>query len=236
MERNHRLLWIVAGLVLAWFVAAEIANFAWYASHESGLAKNRLPSTGEQIFEKLKKFVAATGGQSKEQGIGDAAMEMLKCSYGRTLIWMESANDPVGVTTIRWNDRSIVGGLESMHNPGNCLRAAGWTIGKKTEFGTEDFCGANCEVTQWEVSQGGHQMLAYSAVFRRFTGAAPKPEKSFWNNKRLQPVFSGRRDAPVLILLGYLPVESGSIDSGHVRFQQIMHAVFCPPGVASKTP
>lgn len=227
--RSRRLLWIAAGLAVAWFVAAEAATFFWYSSHESKLPKNQLPASGEIVLDRLKKRVEAAGGVFKEQEIGDAAMEMLKCSFGRTLIWRGPDGAPMAVTAIRWSDRSIVGGVESMHNPGVCLRAAGWEIGEKTEFGVEDYCGANAEVTQWEVSQGGQRMMAYSAVFRRFAGEIAKDQTKFWNSKRFDSVLTGRRDAPVMILLAYLPVSDfGDSSTGHDRFGQIMKDVFCP--------
>jgi hypothetical protein len=114
-----------------------------------------------------------------------------------------------------------------MHNPGNCLGAAGWKVGARTVLGVREYCGVTCEVTRWNVSQGGVKMQAYSTVFRRYSEAvAEQASPRFWNDTRLKSVFTGRRDAPVLILLVYLPIGRDDAEAD-TRFDEIMRAVFC---------
>lgn len=224
--RRTLVLVVVAGIVLGWFVVAEFASQAWYLSHESKLPKNPIPVTGEEISKRVHDFAEGGGLQISEKNIGAAAMEMLKCSYGETLIWRNFEGVMSAVTVLKWDERSVVGGVESMHNPGTCLKAAGWDVGAQTVFGVENYCGVTCEVTKWAVSQNSIQMQAYSAVFRRYAETeAEKASPKFWNNMRLNSVLSGRRDAPVLILLAYLPADTER--QTDASFRHIMRAVFC---------
>ena len=228
-SKNSRFLWGCAVVVLVWFAGAEILTSGWYHSQESKLSPNPLPASGEVVISRLEKPISDSGATYSEKEIGDAAMEMLKCSYGRTLLWTGEAG-PQAVTTLKWSDRSVVSGVESMHNPGNCLKAAGWTIGKRTDYGVEKFGSVTAEVTQWEVSRGDLQMLAYSAVFRRFADRPAATTQKIWASTRLQPVLDGRRDAPVFILLAYLPLgPTGTESEVHARFQSLMRAIFGEP-------
>ncbi len=228
-RKKMRLPLIVASLVLAWFLAAEIAAYAWYAFHESKLPRNPVPSSGEEVLKKVDVFATKNGRDVKEREIGDAAMEMLKTSYGRTLFWSTFAGSVSAVTVLKWDERSVVGGVDAMHNPGNCLGAAGWSVGSVTPLGVQSYCGVTAEVTKWAVSQQGIDMQAYSAVFRRYADTEmPAVLPNFWNNTRLRSVLSGRRDAPVMILLAYLPVDIDAA-AGDASFRRIMRAVFCPP-------
>jgi len=228
-KSSRRFLWGCAVVVLAWFVGAEILTSEWYHSQESKLSPNPLPASGEVVMSRLEKTISASGVPYSEKEIGDAAMDMLKCSYGRTLLWTEETG-PMAVTTLKWPDRSVVGGVEGIHNPGACLGAAGWKIGKRTDYGVEKFGSVTAEVTQWEVSRGDLQMLAYSAVFRRFSDRPITGTQKIWAATRLQPVLDGRRDAPVFILLAYLPLgPTGTESEVHARFQSLMRAIFGEP-------
>ena len=228
-SRRNRLLFVVAGLVLAWFAVAEVASQFWYFTHESKLPKNPVPVSGAEILRRARQFADENGSQLSERDIGSTATEMLKCSYGKTLAWFNPRGAMSALTVLKWDERSVVGGVESMHNPGNCLGAAGWTIGARTALGVENFCGVTCEVVKWDVSQSGFNMQAYSAVFRRYSETEALSEGAqFWNNGRLRSVLSGRRDAPVLILLAYLPAgnDSKAVDE---NFRQIMRSILCRP-------
>jgi hypothetical protein len=212
--------------LVVWFGAGEIFTHFWYAFHEARLPRNRPLPDGTVLVKRIDALARSSGAQPKEQEIGSAAMDLLKCSFGRMVIW-SSADGPMAATVLKWSDESVVSGVESMHNPGNCLKAAGWAIGEQRAFGVEDYCGATCEITGWDVSRPELKMRAFIAVFRRFADD-PKPNSSsFWNNRRLLPVLEGRRDAPVLIMLGYLPA-AASMDAAHARFGSILHAALCP--------
>jgi hypothetical protein len=229
LARKMRLPVIVAGIVLVWFAVAEIATYAWYAAHESKLPRNPVPATGEEVLKRARAFADDNGRGADEREIGDTAMEMLKCSFGKTLLWSSYGSGMSAVTILKWDERSVVGGVDAMHNPGTCLRAAGWTVGARSSLGVQNYCGVTAEVTRWEVSQQNTQMQAYSAIFRRYVEttkdeAGPK----LWNSTRLKSVISGRRDAPLMILLAYLPVDIDSAASD-AKFQQIMKAIFCNP-------
>jgi hypothetical protein len=106
------------------------------------------------------------------------------------------------------------------------LKSAGWIVGDQTDFGTEDFCGTKAEVMGWDVSRPGLKMRAFSAIFRRFPQQKRSPVGSFWNNDRLESVLAGRRDAPLLIVLGYVPITT-SADDAHSRFREVVHAMLC---------
>ncbi len=68
-------------------------------------------------------------------------------------------------------------------------------------------------------------MLAYGVVFRRYAEVTSSEDGAgFSNESRLRSVLSGRRDAPVMMLLAYLPRES--MDS---RFTDIMNSIFPAP-------
>jgi hypothetical protein len=225
------LLFVIAGLVLLWFLAAEVATSFWYSSQEAKLPRNRVPATGEAVMERVKQVARETSADSKEQDIGAAAMEMLKCSYGKTLMWADAPSF-AAMTVLKWDERSVVGGVDSMHNPGNCLAAAGWIVGKRTDLGVQDYCGTSCSVIEWEVSRGELKMRAFSAVFRRFAGEDAPVATGGWNSTRLKSVFTGRRDAPLLILLAYLP-EGPNPAEVPVRFREIMRSLFCESPAAS---
>jgi hypothetical protein len=216
---------IVAAVVVAWFALSEGFTGFWYAVHEAKLAKNRSIPDGPALLQRLEDYATASGAQVTERDIGSAATEMLKCSYGRMAIW----NGPAGsmaATILRWEGSSAVSGVESMHNPSKCLAAAGWQIGARTDFGIEDYCGVSGNVTGWDVSRPGVQMRAFIAVFRRFAEDKKPKANSFWNSNRLEPVITGRRDAPRLIILGYVPAEA-SMDEAHATVQSLLRAALC---------
>jgi len=225
--RKYRLLTIVAVTLLAWFALAEVVSHAWYFVHESKFKRNPIPATGEELVGRIHRFAEDGGGFGiSEQSIPSAAMEMLNCGYGRTLSW-SNMGSVSAVTILRWLDRSSSGGVESSHNPGTCLKAAGWTVGKSTLLGIEDYCGVTAEVTEWEVERPGIKMLAYSAVFRRFAGAPSIKRILSRNDERWGAVFAGRRDAPVLVVLAYLSADPSDSLAPRERFRQIMKAGFC---------
>jgi hypothetical protein len=211
--------------LVVWFGAGEIFTHFWYAFHEARLPKNRPLPDGSVLVKRIDALARSSGAQPKEQEIGPAAMEMLKCSFGKMVIW-PGENGPLAATVLKWNERSVVSGVESMHNPGNCLRAAGWQVGVRTDVGVEDYCGVSGDITCWEVSRPGIRMRAFLAVFRRFAEDKKPKVNSFWNSNRLEPVITGRRDAPRLIILGYVPAEA-SISEAHATFQSILHAALC---------
>jgi hypothetical protein len=230
LARKMRIPVIVAGIVLAWFAVAELATYAWYSAHESKLPRNPVPATGEEVLKRAREFADANGRESNEREIGDTAMEMLKCSFGKTLLWSSYGGGMSAVTVLKWDERSVVGGVDAMHNPGTCLRAAGWAVGARTSLGVQNYCGVTAEVTRWEVSQQNTQMQAYSVVFRRYVETkSDEGGPKLWSNTRLKSVISGRRDAPVMILLAYLPVDIDAAASD-AKFHQIMKALFCAPG------
>jgi hypothetical protein len=220
-----RLAFVLGVALVTWFAAGELFTHFWYASHEARLPKNRPLPDGAVLVKRIDDLARSSGAQPKEQEIGAAAMEILKCSFGKMVIWA-GENGPMAATVLKWSDQSTVGGVENLHNPGACLQAAGWAIGAKTEFGTEDYCGAEAEVIGWDVSRPGLKMRAFSAIFRRFPMQRRSAFGSFWNNDRLESVLAGRRDAPLLIVLGYVPITT-SADDAHVRFQQVLHAALC---------
>lgn len=216
---------IVAAVVVAWFALSEVATESWFAIHEAKLAKNRTIPDGPALLKRIEDYATASGAQVSERDIGSAAMEMLKCSYGRMAIW-SGPEGSMAATILRWDGSSMVSGVESMHNPSKCLGAAGWEIGARTDFGIEDYCGVSGDVTGWDVSRPGVKMRAFIAVFRRFAEDKKPKANSFWNSNRLEPVLTGRRDAPRLIVLGYVPAEA-SVDEAHATFQSILHAALC---------
>jgi hypothetical protein len=208
--------------LIAWFVLSEIVTFQWYASHESKLTRNVIPADGADVMKRLKAFAVGSGAVIKDQDIGSTAMEMLKCAYGKTLIWGGTAGS-AAATVLKWSEDSVVGGVETLHNPGICLSAAGWKIGKETALGMEKFGGTYCRVTEWEVSRNGTEMRAFSAVVRRFAESKEADAGKYRNSERLESVLQGRRDAPVLILLVYVPVGSSEADT-KAQFREVMEA------------
>lgn len=220
---GRRLALLIGGAVVVWFAASEFGTRFWYASHEAKLPRNPPLPDGPTLVQRIDSFAARSSGvKPSEQEIGAAAMEMLKCSFGKMVIW-PSEQGPMAATVLRWSDRSVVGGVESMHNPGNCLKAAGWAVAERRDLGFENFRGAGAEVTGWAVSRPGLKMWAFSAVFRRFTETPKSDGATFWNSKRLESVLEGRRDAPQLIVLGYVPA-STSVEDAHARFSEILRA------------
>lgn len=214
---------IVLTLVIAWFAAAEWATHAWYASHEARLTRNALPDDPAHVLDKLKAFVGRDGAPYRQQNVGAAAMEMLKCRFGESIYWLNETG-PAAVTILKWDDNSIVGGVEGMHNPGVCLSSAGWTIKGERSLGLLDFSGATAEVKEWNVSRGTLDMRAFSAVFRRFaTTGVEKTDRI--HSERLDAVLAGRRDAPVYVVLAYLPA---SVSDAQVNklFRELMDSIF----------
>ena len=213
--------------VLAWFALAEVGTYFWYASHEAGMPLNKLPASGREMMDNLRELVKANGEVATGKDVDEMAMDTLKASFGHTLSWRE-IEGPAAVTVLGWNLRNAVGGAETMHNPGKCLRAAGWQVGAHTDFGTEVICGTSCDVAQWEVSREDFRMLAFSAVIRRFADEPHKFKTSFRYENRMRSVVDGRRDAPVFIVLGYLPLASeADVPAVRARFQKILRAILC---------
>jgi hypothetical protein len=227
IRRSWRRVFAITGIVLAWFAIGEAFTWYWYASHESKMTMNKIPD-GNELLARFKTAVESRGGyQLQDKDIGEGAMDMLKCVYGRTLYWSDGYG-PSAVTVLEWGERSYVGGVENLHNPGICLRSAGWTVGESKSLGVQRYGGATCETTEWEVQQGAVSMKAFSAVFRRFAEAEKVDSKldEYWNSTRLRSVLSGRRDAPILIVLGYFSeTDDPFATSAGARFGQIMQAV-----------
>jgi len=226
-RRAWRWVFLVAALTILWFAAGEGLTWYWYASHEGKMAVNKVPAGGK-LLTAIQSAVDSEGGyQIQDRDIGSTATEMLKCSYGRTLSWSD-AYGPSAMTVLEWGEHSYVGGVEDMHNPGVCLRAAGWTIGASRSLGIQRYGDATCETTVWDIQQGALSMHAFSAVFRRFQEAEKVDAElgKYWNSTRLRSVFSGRRDAPVLIVLGYFPEGGAFSSTPEERFDQVMRAAF----------
>ncbi|MGH8048509.1 MAG: hypothetical protein ACREKL_14810 [Chthoniobacterales bacterium] len=228
---RRRRTWLVVGIaIVVWFVLAEIACQAWYYAHESKLKINPIPATGQEVIDKLKNFAMQRDAYSiHEEDVGETPREILNCSYAKTLSWVVAGRISA-VTVIRWDDRSSAGGVESSHNPGNCLQSAGWTIGTRTNLGFDDYCGVTAEVTEWEVQRPGIQMTAYSAVFRRFAGAPTIVRKTSRADLRWGAVWSGRRDAPMLVVLVYLVGDPSDQARVREQFKTIMRTAFCSDG------
>jgi len=227
---RHRTWFIVGLIAVAWFALAEMACHVWYYAHESRLKKNPVPASGEELIAKLKAYVEGQGAfQVRVEDVGETAREMLNCSFARTLSWVSDGR-MAAVTVVRWDDRSSAGGVESSHNPGVCLAAAGWSIGKRVDMGFKEYCGAGSAVTQWEVSRPNIQMMAYSAVFRRFSGAPTIERRTSRGDLRWGAVFAGRRDAPVLVMLAYLQATPDEQALVNEKFDQLMRAALCGSG------
>jgi hypothetical protein len=217
--------------IVLWFGVSEAVTRWWYTTNEAKLQRNLVPESGDEVVSRLRTFAESQGALGiKVEGVGDSAIEMLKCSFGETVSW-ETPGSFSAASVLKWDDRSAVGGTEVMHNPGNCLRSAGWTILDKATLGSKTFHGATAEVTSWDVEQSGMQMKAFIAVFRRFgdLDRSERDARRYWNASRLDSVIEGRRDAPLMILLVYLPL--GFADSPSVakeRFESIMNAALAP--------
>jgi len=234
-EKNHEMkignrttLVVLLGVVV-WFLISEAVTFGWYSVGEGKLSKNRLPVSGEELLSGSQKFIEKNGGIVRSvKGIGDVAAEMLKCDFGETLTWSMGANFGA-LTIIKWNDASVVSGVEGMHNPGNCLAAAGWKIGEKHMLGLQEFCDSESEVTEWDVERPGLRMRAFSCVFRKFRESVSNDRSNrYWNSRRMEPVLDGRRDAPRIIVLVYLPIDFTSTEgSQYSEFTALMNATFC---------
>lgn len=229
--KKSRLIFAVLIAVVAWFGLSEGVTRWWYATNEAKLQKNPVPESGETVVTKLRGFAESHGAIGvKVEGVGDAAIEMLKCSFGETVSW-ETPGSFSAASVLKWDDDSAVGGTETMHNPGNCLRSAGWTILDKNSLGPITFHGATAEVTSWNVEQSGIRMQAFIAVFRRFgdLDRSQLDRRRYWNAARLDSVVEGRRDAPLMIVLVYLPI--GFLDlpsASRERFESIMNAALSP--------
>lgn len=234
-SRSWRWLFVIAAIIIAWFCAGEIFTWYWYASHESKMTPNKIPD-GDKLLGRFRTAIESRGGyQLQDKDIGEGAVDMLKCAYGHTLYWSD-AYGPSAVTVLEWGTRSYVGGVENLHNPGICLRSAGWIVGESKSLGVQRYGDVTCETTEWKVQQGAVSMRAYSAVFRRFseTEKVDPQIHDYWDATRLRSVFSGRRDAPILIVLGYFSeTEDPFATSAGTRFEQIMHEVFENGGDAS---
>jgi len=227
-RRNKKLLPIVvvAAVVIGWFVASELATAWWFGLNEAKLPRNPVPVEGSAVVARLKAIADEQSASVKVEEVAAAAMEMLKCSFGETVSW-NSGYSFSAVSVLRWDDRSTVSGTETMHNPGNCLRGAGWNILGSADLGVMRFHDTTAEVTEWDVEQGGTQMKAFIAVFRRFAveDTDDREPRRYWNAARLDPVFDGRRDAPLMIMLAYLPPQFGETpERTRDRFKAIMQA------------
>ncbi len=169
----------------------------------------------------------STDGETTESEVPDVAMEMLKAEEGRTIHWQAGLREAGALTILRWGDRSNVQGVEAAHNPGVCMRAAGWEVSEKEQSYTTDICDRSVEIGSWEVSRPGLKMRAYSCIIRRFREPAGYgTERTFWNSDRLKAVVAGRRDAPRLVLLVYLPLTGSPAESGE-DLQAILKATLC---------
>lgn len=226
---------VVVVAVVGWFVASEAATAWWYGSNEAQLPRNQVPTNGDEVVERLKAFANDQGAFAvKVEGVGTAAMEMLKCNFGETVSW-NSGLTFSAASVLKWDERSAVAGTEAVHNPGICLRGAGWTILGTSDLGVMQFDGTTAEVTEWDVEQGGIKMKAFISVFRRFAYQEKdsRNPRRYWNAARLDPVFDGRRDAPLMILLVYLPVDFAETPEGtRERFRSIMQAALAAPSQA----
>lgn len=218
---------VIAGIVVIWFVVSEVATAWWYDTNEAKLPRNVVPEQGGEVVDRLKQLADEQGATSvKVEGVGTAAMEMLKCNFGETVSWSSDFSFSAA-SVLRWSERSSVAGTEAMHNPGSCLRGAGWKILGQSDLGVMHFNGSVAEVTEWDVEQGSVRMKAFISVFRRFGNPEKdtRDRKRYWNAARLDPVIDGRRDAPLMILLVYLPM--GGLDTPETtraRFMTIMEA------------
>lgn len=220
-------------MVGAWFLAAEALTHFWYSSREAKLTRNVLPPTGETALKHIKDFLKEEGSPFRQQSIGTAAMDILKCRFGESLYWLEESG-PAAITILKWEDYSVFNGVEGMHNPGVCLAAAGWSIGDSRKLGLQFYGQAAAEVSEWQVSRGALKMRAFSAVFRRFaTKAVEKSSDLQIYSERLNVVLAGRRDAPVYIILAYLPA-SVSDEQVTRLFRDLMDAIFAGPSANSQ--
>jgi hypothetical protein len=84
-------------------------------------------------------------------------------------------------------------------------------------------------LSPWQVSRQNLKMLAYSAVFRRFSGAPTIERSSSRNDIRWGSVLSGRRDAPVLVMLVYIAATPEEQAAARGKLDEIMKATFCTP-------
>jgi hypothetical protein len=213
---------ILCIVVLCWFALSEIGTNYWYASHEARMPKNKLPESGEAIVKRLRDFLEQHGGYSAEQEVDETTMGILKASFGRTVTWQQNGM-PAAATILEWKGRNAVGGAETMHNPGKCLRAAGWKVESSSPFDLEEYGGTSCDVAQWKVSRGDFRIAAFSAVLRRYTGEPHKFETHFKYDNRLRSVIDGRRDAPAFIILAYLPLPAdGDTNLVRAQFQEML--------------
>lgn len=231
--RPRRILWWACGFVVVWFLGAEIFTHYWYASREGQFTLNVMPRDADVALERLKGFVKQEGSQFRQQNIGTAAMEMLKCRFGESIYWMADG-EPAAATILKWDDFSVYNGVEGMHNPGICLGSAGWIIHGSKQLGLQRFGGADAEVSEWEVSRPSLEMRAFSAVFRRFASTGVVAQNRFFFGQRLDAVLAGRRDAPIYIILVYLPESLGE-KRINAMFRELVDAIFSDGATPAST-
>ena len=149
------------------------------------------------------------------------------------------------VTVIGWGDRSNVQGLENTHNPSVCMAGAGWNVSDQLKSTTQEINGRSVDIGLWDVSRPGLKMSAYSCIVRRFQEPATyTAERTFWNSDRLKAVLAGRRDAPRLMLLVYLPQSDNRAEKNDdfekilrrrpQRFEGFMKAVILAGGLGTR--
>lgn len=227
---------VIAVAVGGWFAVAEFGTAWWYAKNEATLPRNDVPADGADVVARIQTYADRQGAfEVKVEPVAATAMEMLKCSFGETVSW-QNTHAFAAASVLRWDERSAVAGTETMHNPGNCLRGAGWNILTKNDLGAMRFHDSVADVTEWDVEQSGIGMKAFIAVFRRF-GEVEREQRDprrYWNAARLDPVFDGKRDAPLMIVLVYLPIGFSDTDMAvRERFRAIMDSALNPETTAS---
>jgi hypothetical protein len=213
-------------VVIGWFAVSEMATTWWYSTNEAKLPRNQLPTEGGDVVSRLKQFADHQCATAKVEEVAQVAMEMLKCSFGETVSWTNGYSF-AAASVLKWIDRSTVSGTEAMHNPGVCLRGAGWNILGSRDLGVMKFDNATAEVTEWDVEQGDIRMKAFISVFRRFANEDKdnRDRRRYWNAARLDPVVDDRRDAPLMTMLVYLPMTFGETPGRTCeRFNSIMQA------------
>lgn len=143
---------IVIALVIAWFALSELGTAAWYGSSESTLTRNPSLASAETLSAKYQARLTEFGASDlAETDVPDVAMEMLKASGGKTINWRGGEIPGGAVTILRWGDDSNVQGVEGPHNPGVCMKAAGWEVSERLETSSRMVCGFSVEIGRWEV-------------------------------------------------------------------------------------
>ncbi len=220
-----KLFLIALGFVIAWIAVSEIGTALWYGSAESKLTENKPLPPAEEIASSLARYLEEQGGaQVEKTEVPEVSMEILKAETGETIQWSGGLARGGAVTVIGWGDRSNVQGLENSHNPSVCMSGAGWNVSDQLKSYTEQIDGRSVEIGLWDVSRPGLKMSAYSCIVRRFQEPATyTAERTFWNSDRLKAVLAGRRDAPRLMLLVYLPQSDNRAEKNE-DFEKILEA------------